>query len=53
MKHLTNKQSNRPNHGSGKTQFTRGKARGESWITRRAVAVMAGTFQQILARRPS
>ena len=25
----------KPNSGSGKTRFTRGKAKGESWIDRR------------------
>lgn len=34
-----------PNLKSGKTRFTRGKAVGESWTTRRAEAVKAGEFK--------
>ena len=32
-------------NGSGKTQFTRGKRKGESWTERRAKAIKEGTFR--------
>ena len=33
-----------PRYGSGKTRFSRGKARGESWTARREAAIKAGKW---------
>ena len=35
-----------PNSKSGKTRFSRGKARGESWVARREDAIRNGTWSR-------
>jgi len=37
--------TDKPAHGSGKTKFNRGKAKGESWTEMRDKAIKDGTWR--------
>lgn len=37
--------TDKPEYGSGKTKFNRGKAKGESWTKRREKAIKDGTWR--------